>query len=84
MVAQPGYAGMRDDLYEALPNALQILIHPDHADTGATAGISVDRPVKRLRSCSPTTAIASASATTGITALFNQLHDDLTRSTTRP
>ncbi|MDT0405328.1 MULTISPECIES: exonuclease SbcCD subunit D [Streptomyces] len=84
VVTQPAYAGMRDDLYEALPNALQILIHPDHASTGATAGISVDQPIK-----TPVQLFADYCHSVGVsddrvTALFNQLHDDLTRSTARP
>ncbi|MCZ4608849.1 exonuclease SbcCD subunit D [Streptomyces sp. Lzd4kr] len=84
VVTQPGYAGMRDDLYEALPNALQILIHPDHASTGATAGIGVHQPVR-----TPAQLFADYCDSVGVsddrvTDLFNQLHDDLTRSTTRP
>ncbi|MEU9456753.1 exonuclease SbcCD subunit D [Streptomyces sp. NPDC048277] len=83
VVTQPAYAGMRDDLYEALPNALQILIHPDHASTGATAGIGVHQPVR-----TPAQLFADYCDSVGVkdgrvTDLFNQLHDDLTRSTAR-
>lgn len=83
VVTQPAYAGMRDDLYEALPNALQILIHPDYASTGATAGIGVHQPVR-----TPTQLFADYCDSVGVsddrvTDLFNQLHDDLTRSVPR-
>ncbi|MGW4888151.1 exonuclease SbcCD subunit D [Streptomyces murinus] len=83
VVTQPAYAGMRDDLYEALPNALQILIHPDYASTGATAGIGVHQPVR-----TPAQLFADYCHSVGVsddrvTDLFNQLHDDLTRSTAR-
>ena len=84
VVTQPAYAGMRDDLLEALPNTLEIRIHPDHASTGAKAAIATEQPTK-----TPAQLFSDYCDSVGVSdgrvlALFNQLYDDLTRSTTRP
>lgn len=84
VITQPAYAGLRDDLLQALPNTLEIKIHPDHASTGAKAGIATHQPTK-----TPAQLFTDYCHSTGvdddrIVALFNQLHDDLTRQTDRP
>ncbi|MFD0327194.1 exonuclease SbcCD subunit D C-terminal domain-containing protein [Streptacidiphilus monticola] len=83
VVTQPAYAGMRDDLLEALPNALEIRIHPDHASTGAKAGIATHQPTKTPAQLFSDYCHSVGVSDDRVTALFNHLHDDLTRSTAR-
>lgn len=77
-VTQAAYAGMRDDLLEQLPNALEIRIHEDFATTGARAGISGDRPTR-----TPAELFSEFCKSVGfddgrVRALFDELHDDAT------
>ncbi|ALC18344.1 exonuclease SbcCD subunit D [Streptomyces pristinaespiralis] len=83
VITQPAYASMRDDLLEALPNALEIRIHPDHASTGATAGIATHQPTKTPAQLFSDYCHSVGVSDDRVTALFNHLHDDLTRSTAR-
>ena len=63
-VKQSTYAGLRDDILEALPNALEIHIHPDFTNTGTgKVGIGARRLQEPRRNCSPTTAPTSAATT---------------------
>lgn len=83
VVAQAAYAGMREDLLEALPNALEIRIHPDFASTGAKAGVATDGPTK-----TPAELFADYCGSVGVAddrvaALFNRLHDELTSPAAR-
>ncbi len=78
VVTQAAYAGMRDDLLEALPNALEIRIHPDFSSTGAKAGIATDRPTR-----TPSELFADYCGTAGVSdgrvqKLFDRLLDDVT------
>ncbi|MFE2141413.1 exonuclease SbcCD subunit D [Streptomyces sp. NPDC059456] len=84
VVTQPAYAGLRDDLTEALPNALEIRIHPDHASSGAKAGIAVDRPARTPAQLFTDYCHSVGVSDDRVVQLFNELHDDLTRSTARP
>lgn len=82
-VKQKAYAGMRDDLLEALPNTLEIRIHDDFAASAARAGVATDRASR-----TPAELFTDYCATAGIAdervvALFNQLHDDLTSPASR-
>ena len=45
-VTEAAYAEMKDDLLAALPNTLEIRIHPDYAETAHRAGVTVDRTAK--------------------------------------
>ncbi len=83
VLTQAAYAGMRDDLLEALPNALEIRIHPDFATTSAKAGLTAAGPTR-----TPAELFADYCGSVGvdddrIRALFNQLHDDLTNPAAR-
>ncbi|MFD7626631.1 exonuclease SbcCD subunit D [Streptomyces sp. NPDC059851] len=84
VVTQPAYAGIRDDLLEPLPNTLEIRIHPDHAGTGSTAGIAVDRPARTPAQLFSDYCHSIGVCDDRVLALFDQLHDDLTRSIARP
>lgn len=80
---QHAYAGMRDAIIEALPNTLEIRIHPDFASAGAKSATS-DRPTK-----TPAELFSEYCASVGVAddrllALFNQLHDDLTSPGAHP
>lgn len=77
VVTQAAYAGLRDDILEALPNALEVRIHPDFASTGAKAGIATQGPTR-----TPAELFADYCATTGLAddrviALFGRLQDEL-------
>lgn len=81
-VKQAAYAGMRDDLLEVLPNALEIRIHEDFASTAAKAGIA-SGPTR-----TPAELFIDYCSSVGVSddrvvALFNQLHDDLTSPASR-
>ncbi len=84
VVTQPAYAGMRDDLAEALPNALEIRIHSDHASSGAKAGIAVDRPARTPAELFTDYCHSVGVSDDRVVEMFNELHDDLTRSIARP
>ena len=82
-VTQPAYAGMRDELLDALPNALEIRIHEDHAATGAKVGVVSD-----VASKTPAVLFAEYCAAENfddarVVTLFNQLHDDVTSAANR-
>ena len=77
VVTQPAYAGLRDDVLEAQPNALEIRIHPDFAATAGTAGLAAQGPTR-----TPAELFADYCASVGmaddrVTALFARLQDDL-------
>lgn len=42
VITQPGYAGLLDEVRSALPNALDVRIHGDHAVTAPKASLSVE------------------------------------------
>jgi exonuclease SbcD len=78
-LTEPIRAGLRDDLHKALPNAVQIRIDPEFAepaDGGQTHSATPER--------SPAELFAAYCAERNvrdprITALFDELHDQLTR-----
>lgn len=77
-VRQASYAGMRDELLEALPNALEIRIDPEFSAV-------LHRPTKRDHATkSPAELFADYCAETGvadprINTLFDALHDELSQ-----
>lgn len=78
VVTEPGRAGLRDEIVEALPHTLEVRIHPDHAATAARAGVAVDRPQR-----SPAELFSDYCAENGVddprlNALFDQLLDETT------
>ena len=81
VVRQATYAGMRDELIDALPHTLEIRIHDEFATrTSSRSGVTMDTPQK-----SPAELFADYCAATSvdderINKLFDSLHDDLTRS----
>lgn len=79
-VKQSTYAGLRDDILEALPNALEIHIHPDFTNTG-TGKVSSAHAVSK----SPAELFADYCAHVGsddarVKAMFDTIHDELTSS----
>lgn len=78
VVTEPARAGLREQIFEALPNALEIRIHPDHATTGIRAGKS-----STVATRSPHELFADYCGYAGVEdervrALFRQLHDEHT------
>ena len=77
-VAQAAYAGLREELLEALPNALEIRIDPEFS-----ASPHADRPRRRPPRRTPGRAVrrllrGQRRSTTRGSALFDELHDELT------
>ncbi|WP_418059268.1 exonuclease SbcCD subunit D [Pimelobacter simplex] len=77
-VKQHAYAGLREDILEALPNALEIHVHPEFAQTGTTTVSNAQIAAK-----SPADLFADYCAHVGrdderVRAMFNAIHDDLT------
>jgi exonuclease SbcD len=77
VVRQASYAGMRDDIMEALPNTLEIRMHADFAATGTRAPTS-DRITKTPAELFGEYCTSVGVADERVAKLFNQLHDDLT------
>lgn len=77
-VKQSTYAGLRDDIIEALPNALEIHIHSDFTNTGSGKVSSVQVAAK-----SPAELFAEYCAHVGsdderVRAMFDTITDELT------
>lgn len=77
-VKQSTYAGLRDDIIEALPNALEIHIHADFTNTGSGKVSSVQVAAK-----SPAELFAEYCAHVGsdderVRAMFDTINDELT------
>ena len=77
-VSQAAYAGMREQLLEALPNALEIRLEPQFSVSPHT-----DRPRRPTAARSPAELFADYCAASQIddprlNRLFDELHDDLT------
>lgn len=77
-VKQSTYAGLRDDIIEALPNALEIHIHSDFTNTGSGKVSSVQVAAK-----SPAELFAEYCAHVGsdderVRAMFDTINDELT------
>jgi DNA repair protein SbcD/Mre11 len=78
VVTQAAYAGMREELLEAIPNVLQIRIHPDFGATSGKSGVAVAGPAR-----TPAEQFADYCATVGVDdprvqSLFRELHDQIT------
>lgn len=77
-VTQTTYAGLRDDILEALPNALEIHVQPDPDQLTRTRVSQA-----QVAQVTPRELFASYSAEVGsqderVTALFDELHDETT------
>ena len=77
-VAQAAYAGMREQLLEALPNALEIRLDPQFSVSPHT-----DQPRRSTAARTPAELFADYCAASQVddprvNRLFDELHDDLT------
>jgi len=82
-VRQATYAGLRDDVMAALPNALEIRIHEDfasnpHASTPTSTG-SVKTPAELFATYCDFIQLDDKR----VSKLFDEIHDDLTSSNAR-
>ena len=80
-VTEPARAGLRDDIAEALPNALEIRIHPDFSTAASGRKVSVDQANR-----TPGQLFADYCASANVddprvAALFATLHDEATHPT---
>lgn len=77
-VKQQTYAGLRDDVLQVLPNALEIHIHPDFTTTSpgtvSAAHVAVKSPLELFADYCAHMGVADER----MQRLFNELHDDLT------
>lgn len=80
VVAEPGRAGLRDEIVEALPHALEVRIHPDHAMTAPAAALAVDRPTLSPADLFADYCASVSVADPRVNALFDQILDDLATS----
>ncbi len=77
-IKQPAYAGLRDDIIEALPNALEIHIHPDFTNTGSGKVSAVQVAAKTPRELFADYCAHVGVADDRVQRLFDQLHDETT------
>ncbi len=81
-IRRPTYAGLRDDILEKLPNALEIRIHPDFAITHVAAP-TLDAQIKTPAELFADFCTSANVDDPRVSALFDELHDDLTSSAPR-
>jgi exonuclease SbcD len=77
-VREPTRAGLRDEIADALPNALEIRIHPDFATSASGATVTIDHASR-----TPGQLFADYCASANVddervATLFDQLHDQVT------
>ena len=77
-VTEPTRAGLRDDVIDALPNALEIRIHPDFSEATTSNRPSIDHALR-----SPAQLFADFCASSNVSdqrvaGLFDELHDEVT------
>jgi exonuclease SbcD len=82
-VKQPTSAGLRDDIVEALPNALEIRIHPDFAASTHPSAPSTTGPAKTPAELFADYCASAQVDDPRVASLFDELHDDLTGSSAR-
>jgi len=83
-VQEPARAGLRDEILEALPNALEIRIHPDFSLTKSAATTGVESPTRTPAELFADYCASVNIADDRVTALFDRLHDELTHTTNAP
>lgn len=81
-VRQAAYAGLKDDVMEALPNTLEVRIHEDFATTAPSVGLAADAPSRTPHELLSDYMTQAGVDDPRILALFAELHDDLTRQQT--
>jgi len=78
VITEPAYAELRDELLDALPNTLEIRIHPDHAVTAARAGLATTGPTRTPRELFEDYCGAANVSDERVVSLFTSIHDELT------
>jgi exonuclease SbcD len=78
VITEPAYAELRDDLLEALPNTLEIRIHPDHATTAARAGLATSVPRRTPLELFQDYCGVAGVSDERVVSLFTSIHDELT------
>jgi len=77
VVTQPAYAGLKDEILEALPNALEVRIHPDHAATAPAAALAVDRARRTPSELFADFCAERQFSDPQVSALFDEISDEL-------
>jgi exonuclease SbcD len=79
-VNEPTRAGLRDQIADALPNALEIRIHPDFATATSGRKVTVDHASRTPGQLFADYCAAEDVADVRVATLFGQLHDQVTHS----
>jgi exonuclease SbcD len=77
-VNEPTRAGLRDQIADALPNALEIRIHPDFATATSGRKVTVDHASRTPGQLFADYCAAEDVADARVATLFGQLHDQVT------
>lgn len=77
VVTQPAHAGLKETILEALPNALEVRIHPDHAATAAAASLAVDQARRTPAELFADFCAERQFADPQVAALFDEISDEL-------
>ncbi|HST85075.1 MAG TPA: exonuclease SbcCD subunit D [Kineosporiaceae bacterium] len=77
-VNEPTRAGLRDQIADALPNALEIRIHPDFATATSGRKVTIDHATRTPGQLFADYCAAEDVADARVATLFGQLHDQVT------
>jgi exonuclease SbcD len=77
-VNEPTRAGLRDEIADALPNALEIRIHPDFATATSGAKVAIDHATRTPGQLFADYCASEDVDDPRVAGLFGQLHDEVT------
>jgi exonuclease SbcD len=77
-VNEPVRAGLRDEIAQALPDALEIRIHPDFSTTTSGTKVTIDHASRTPGQLFADYCAASDVDDERVAALFGELHDQVT------
>jgi DNA repair protein SbcD/Mre11 len=77
-VNEPTRAGLRDEIADALPDALEIRIHPDYSSTTTGTKVTIDHATRTPAQLFADYCAAVDVEDLRVATLFGQLHDQIT------
>jgi exonuclease SbcD len=77
-VNEPTRAGLRDEIADALPNALEIRIHPDFSTVTSGRKVAIDHASRTPGQLFADYCAAEDVDDPRVATLFGQLHDQVT------
>jgi len=81
-VTEPAHAGLRDDIAETLPNALEIRIHPDFSTAASGRKVTVDQANRTPGQLFAGYCASANVEDSRVATLFATLHDEATHPAT--